>query len=346
MSPSIRYWQNRLVVVTGGSGFLGSHIVRALTGHGARVRVVALEPPAADDTLCEFVAADIRDSSAVRQALAGAQVVFHAAGNVTVSGPAQRALLSVHVDGTRNLIECAPRDCRIVHTSSLVSVGATVSGVPLTEGAPFPMAAASVPYVQAKRAAEEFALRSDRDVVVTNPAFLIGPIDHQPSVMGRFCVRYWKGRVPIIPPGGLNLVDVRDIAIGHLLAAEHGRSGRRYILGGEDHSYPAIFEMLARVAGYRPRWSPQISSGWLQALALVTEARSRWTGREPYPSLGHVRLNRLHWYCRSDRARSELGYFPRPVIDSLRDTHAWHAERMPLKLSRFGRWWMRHSAAA
>jgi dihydroflavonol-4-reductase len=346
MIPNPRFWRSRSVVVTGGTGFLGSHIVRCLQAQGARIRVFAVNAADRFDSGVEFMAGDVRDLPAVRRALDGAEVVFHTAGNVTVSGRSQQSLASVHADGTRNVLECAPAACRIVHTSSLVAVGATVSAVPLTEGAPFSNAAAAIPYVAAKRVAEECALQSGRDVVVTNPAFLIGPNDPEPSVMGRFCVRYWKGRIPIVPPGGLNLVDVRDVAMAHLMAAEHGRAGRRYLLGGEDHSFPEIFDLLAGVAGYRPRWSPRVSSGWMQALAVVTETRARWTGREPYPSMGHVRLNQLHWYCRSDRARSELGFVPRPVIDSLRDAFAWHGARTPLQLSRFSRWWMRTAAAA
>jgi dihydroflavonol-4-reductase len=346
MIPKARFWRNRSVVVTGGTGFLGSHVVRCLQTQGTRVRVFAVNAPNRLDSGVEFMAGDVRDATAVRRALDGAEIVFHIAGNVTVSGRSQQSLASVHVDGTRNVLESSPPACRIVHTSSLVAVGATVSAVPLTEGAPFSNTAAAVPYVAAKRAAEEFALQAGRDVVVTNPGFLVGPDDPEPSVMGRFCVRYWKGRIPIIPPGGFNLVDVRDVAMAHLLAAEHGRAGCRYLLGGEDHSFPEIFDMLARVAGYRPRWSPRVSSGWMQALAMVTETRSRWTGREPYPSMGHVRLNQQYWYCRSDRARSELGFAPRPVIDSLRDAFQWHRARTPLQLGPFSRWWMRTAAAA
>src|SRR5262249_42906303 len=162
------------------------------------------------------------------------ETVFHTAGAVAVWGPAQNKLWSVNVNGAQNVLDAVQANCRLVHTSSLVAVGATLSGVPLTETAPFPAGADVLPYVSSQRAAEERALTSDRDVVVTNPAYLVGPEDFEPSIMGRFCIRYWKGRVPFSPPGGLNLVDVRDVACAHLLAAEHGQTGRRYILGGED----------------------------------------------------------------------------------------------------------------
>src|SRR5439155_20560421 len=116
-----------------------------------------------------------------------------------------------------------------------------------------------VDYVRAKRAAEQAALnaaRGGQDVVVVNPGYLLGPDDHEPSVMGRMCVRAWKGRLPLAAPGGYNLVDVRDVAVGHLLAAEHGQSGQRYILGGENLRIQDFLRRLATVAGLRPRAGP------------------------------------------------------------------------------------------
>jgi dihydroflavonol-4-reductase len=139
---------------------------------------------------------------------------------------------------------------------------------------------------------------------------------------------------------------VRDVALAHLLAAQFGKASCRYIFGGENLAFPEILEMLARVARYRPRWAPQLSPGVLHLVAVAAETRSRWTGREPYPSMGHVQLNRMYWYCRSDRARSELGFEPRSVIASLEAAYAWHSGRVSLTLGRFARWWMRHAAAA
>ena len=140
-------------------------------------------------------------------------------------------------------------------------------------------------------------------------------------------------------------MDVRDVACAHLLAAEHGQTGRRYILGGEDLTFGQIVRQLAQVAHYRPRWTPRLSPRAMHLMALAAERRSQWTGREPYPSIAHTQLNRMYWYCRSDRARAELGFAPRPVLSSLADTYRWHALRKPLKLSRLARWWMRHAAA-
>src|SRR5439155_1230081 len=113
-----------------------------------------------------------------------------------------------------------------------------------------------VDYVRAKCAAEQVAAGAaarGRHVVIVNPGYLLGPEDYELSVMGRLCARFWRGRILVAPPGGYNVVDVRDVATGHLLAAEHGRPGRRYILGGENYTLPELFRLLARAAGWRPR---------------------------------------------------------------------------------------------
>ena len=178
-------------------------------------------------------------------------------------------------------------------------------------------------------------------MVVTNPGYLVGPEDFERSVMGRFCVRYWRGMLPIAPPGGLNLVDVRDVARGHLLAAEHGRSGRRYILGGENRTFTEFMAALADAVGFRPRATPVLPYWGMSALAGCGEFRSWLTRRHPYPSMQHARLNRYHWFYRSDRARPELGYTSRPLAESLADTFRWYSTRKTLKPRGAGRWWMR-----
>ncbi len=351
MLANARAWAGRRVCVTGGTGFLGFHLVRQLVALGAEVRVLAL-PAAASHPIhtcreVEQVPGDVRDQAVVRRAVAGCSVVFHTAGVVAVWGPALTRMESVHLDGTRAVLTAAA-GARVVHTSSIVAVGATPGGTPLTEDSPFALEGLDLPYVHSKRAAEQLALQAARqgqDVVVVNPAYLVGPEDHEHSVMGRLCVRFWKGRLPFAPPGGINVVDVRDAARGHLLAAEHGRAGRRYILGGEDHTFSSLLRRLAGVAGFAPRLQPRLPAWALTTLAGLAEARARWTGKEPYPSLAHARLNRYCWFVRSDRARAELGHEARPLDDSLADTLAWYRRRGEVSLRGFNRWWMRPRAA-
>src|SRR5581483_6062342 len=169
---------------------------------------------------------------------------------------------------------------------------------------------------------EELALAAaaaGRDVVVTNPGYLVGPDDPERSALGRLCRRYWRGRVPAAPPGGGNLVDVRDVAAGHLLAAERGRAGRRYILGGENHTLTDFFRLLAATAGWRPRALPTLPWWALAAVAEVAEGQARLTGRVPFPARQTGRMHRYCWFVRSDRAACELGYAPRPLAATLRD---------------------------
>jgi dihydroflavonol-4-reductase len=345
LPPDPTYWSGRTVCVTGGTGFLGYHLVRLLGDMGARVRIFAPDPPADHPVRrlkhAEIVPGDVLDLAAVRKAVSGCSVVIHAAGIVAVRGAAAKRAWPVHVDGTRNVLEALEPGARLVHTSSVVAVGASRGKDVLSEENPFNIAQLKLDYVQSKRAAEELVLASPKDVVVVNPSYLIGPEDYDRSVMGQFCHRFWRGRVPLVPPGGLNLVDVRDAAAGHLLAAERGRRGKRYILGGEDYDYRSFLRLLAEIAGFRPRWLPQLPSPLFTAIAALKEVRGRLLGREPYPSLAHARLNRFYWFFSSDRARRELGYNPRPVRESLADAYAWYASREKFDLRGFNRWLLR-----
>jgi dihydroflavonol-4-reductase len=329
MKPDQRFWGGKRVCVTGGTGFLGWHLVRQLMALGGRVRILGLRPkaPALSAQLhaLDCVFADVRDPEAARQALRDCEVVFHTAGTVAVWGPALRQMYDIHLKGTQEIVHALPAGARLVHTSSVMAVGAGHGKEVLTEDAPFTLQRLRMDYVHAKKAAEEIALAAarDRDVVVVNPGFLLGPEDYDGSIIGRLCLRCWKGRVPLLPPGGMSFADVRDVAAGHLLTAEHGRRGRRYILGGENLTMVDFVRLAATVRGLSPKWWLPMP-GWLNAtIACAAELRAAWTRREPYPSLQHVRLNRYHWYYCSDQARTELGYEVRPILESLKNAHEW-----------------------
>lgn len=334
MQPDPRFWTGRRVCVTGGTGFLGFHLVQQLLALGARVRVLALPPhphhPLYGLPQVETVFGDVCRREVVREALAECNVIFHTAGIVALSGPALQRMHAVHVGGTEQVLTEAAPQSRIVHTSSVVAVGATPTMAPLDEDSEFNLARLHVDYVQAKRAAEQLALAAaqrGQAVVVVNPAYLVGPEDHERSELGRFCSRFWKGQYRLALPGGFNFVDVRDVATGHLLAAERGQPGRRYLLGGENHTMPEFCRLLAATAGQEPPRLWPMPGGVLTLLAALTEVRAWLRGKKADPALQQVRLNRWHWFYRSERARQELGYAPRPLAESLADAYRWHMER-------------------
>jgi dihydroflavonol-4-reductase len=350
MQPNPNFWRGRPVVVTGGTGFLGWHIVRQLVTLGARVRAFALPPrpdhPIHNLSSVELVTGDLLDQAAVGRALADRDIVFHTAGVVAVWGPGLTVMDAVHGQGTANVLAAAA-NARIVHTSSIVAVGATTNGDVLDEDSTFNLARLPVRYVQSKRAAEELALAAagnGRDVIVTNPGYLVGPDDPERSVMGRMCRRFWRGRIPVAPPGGFNLVDVRDVATGHLLAAERGIAGRRYILGGENLSLAEFMRMLAMSAGWRPRAVPTVPRWLVTAVAELSELRARVTRQEPYPSRQGARMHRYCWFVRSARAEGELGYTARPLAATLWDAYAWYAANGLGKVLGINRWWLRPAA--
>lgn len=335
------FWAGKRVAVTGGAGFLGHYLVLALQARGADVRILDVRPGPLADVATHL--GDVRDGDFVRTALSGCDVIFHTAGTVAAWGKELAAMHAIHREGTRNVLAAAGT-ARVVHTSSIVAVGAARGPRALDEESPFNLGQVGVPYIEAKYQAEQVAwdaARYGQDVVIVNPAYLIGPDEQDRSIVGRLCQRFWSGRVVAAPPGGLNLVDVRDVAEGHLLAAERGQAARRYILGNEDHSYHSFLTLLAQVADMRPRWLPTMPWLGLAFVACLAEVRGWWTGREPYPSLGHARLNRWFFYVSSERARSELGYAPRPVEESLRDAYRSHREQGHRGPRGVAKWWMR-----
>lgn len=336
------FWNGTRVCVLGGTGFLGSHLIARLLEHGARVRDLSLpcDKRAVRHAGLEYRVGDVRNAAEVRSAVAGAEVVFLAAGPVAF-GPQAQAALPAHREGVRRVIDALPGNARLVLTSSVVTIGATRRGQLLDESAPFTPAQLKVGYVHAKRAAEAEALSaaaSGRDVVVVNPAYLFGPGDPGPSIMGRFCLRIWRGHVPFVTSGGINAIDVRDAAEGHLLAAEHGQRGARYILGGENLTHRQVADALVRAAGIKPRLMPQLPHRAFAILAAACEAHGRITGKEPFPSLETARVSRLFWHYSSDRAKRELGFQSRPFAETAADAFAWHAAHTRVSPRGLNRW--------
>jgi dihydroflavonol-4-reductase len=321
-------------LVTGATGFVGSHVARALVERGDAVRVTVRsrspkEPLEGLDA--ERVnLPDVTDRRALRHALKGVERVFHVAGTTNLRLSAADAR-RVNAEGTRVVLEEALRAGvqRVVHTSSVVAIGPAPPHSALDERAPFP-GHLGMPYPDSKRLAELEALRVGAHglpVVIVNPAHVFGPGDWGPSstdVVRRFLLR----RIPAYVGGAINIVDVRDVAAGHLLADERGQPGERYILGNRNYTWDRLFAELAHVSGVE---GPAVRVPYPVALALA-ESGARLPGRPPAMP-AEVKAAARWWTYRNTRARRELGWSVRSHEETVEETVRWWMERLGDRVS-------------
>jgi dihydroflavonol-4-reductase len=319
------------VVVTGASGHLGTNLVRALLASGAKVRAVDMRRgPGLEGLDLEFVSADVVDHESMQAALAGAEVVYHLAARISIAGDPDGSVWRVNVDGVR-VTAAAARAAgvrRFVHCSSLHAFDMTVNGR-VDETHPRSVGAAPPLYDRSKWAGE-VALRGiasgGLDYVVVNPTGVVGPVDLAPSRMGRTLLAAFKGRMALVIPGGFDWVDVRDVAAGLMAAAERGRTGENYLLGGHRASVQDLVAMAARVAGRRPpRGSvPLKVVGPAAAAAIRIPARYRHRLLLTPESIHAVTTDPD---VDTTKARTELGYEPRPLAQTVEDSYADFRDR-------------------
>jgi dihydroflavonol-4-reductase len=273
----------------------------------------------------DAVQGDVGDRGSVRRALRGVDRVFHLAGTTNLR-LSRAEVFALNVEGTRNVLEEALRSGvdRVVYTSSVAAIGPARKGTVATETHVFSAARYGIPYVDAKREAEDVALGlADRGlpVVIVNPAHVLGAGDRGRSstVLVR---RFLRRQIPAYVDGTLNIVGVDDVARGHLLADERGVPGQRYILGNRNFTLDRLFTDLARLSGVEP---PSVKLP--AAIALAMAAAGRWVPGAPVPSLAEVRAASLHWAFSSAKAKRELGWRTSPHEDCLEETIAWYRER-------------------
>jgi dihydroflavonol-4-reductase len=312
-------------LVTGSSGFIGAHLVAALAAAGAVVRAFDLlePPPEIAGADIEAVRGDILDPAALARALDGCDAVFHLAAVYSYRRADVAAMERVNVRGTRTLLDVALRGDklrRIVHTSTCATCG-PVPGRPATEADAPPRSQARVPYKRTKLGGERLALAAaadGADVVVVNPTLPVGAGDRAPTPTGKMVADVVSGRARAYLAGGaLNIVAVEDVAAGHLRAFERGRSGQRYLLGGENLAMRDAFATIATAVGRR---APRIPVPWSLAYggALLADAALRPLAREPaLLILDEVRAGRLPLRFDDRLARRELGYSSRPAREAL-----------------------------
>ncbi len=322
------------VLLTGASGFIGSHVAAELRRGGADVRAFCRSEPPPEARVHDWQPGDVRDADAVRRAFAGCDAVVHAAALYSYRRVDADAMEEINVGGTRNVLNAAARSGsgRVLCTSSSATCG-PVRGRPATETDHPPGWELRVPYKRTKVAAEELALAAARDgldVLFVNPTTVVGPGDRQPTPSGKMVKDVVEGRMlGYLEGAGLNIVSAVDVARGHRLALEHGRRGERYILGSENLALREALALAARAGGVRAPWLP-VPWGMAYAAALGARLAGRAARREPdLLVLDEVRLARLPLFFSSDKARTELGYAPRPAAEALTAAASWFAESLP-----------------
>jgi dihydroflavonol-4-reductase len=329
------------VLVTGGTGFVGANLVRELIADGHTVRVLARpggDRRALEGCAVEVVDGDLLDPASLRAAVAGAHHVYHAAADYRLWAPDLRVLYRANVDGTRHLLAAAAEAGaeRIVYTSTVGAVGIPADGTPGDEATPVSLADMVGAYKRSKflaeRVADEWAARG-APVVIVNPSAPIGPWDVKPTPTGQMIVDFVNGKMIGSVDTGLNVVHVRDVARGHILAAQKGRVGERYILGHRNLSLLEIFRMLSALTGVpAPRFRVPYAVAWMGAAAM--EGFARVTRRPPAVPLTAVRMARKRMYFSSDKAVRELGLPQTPAETAIQDAVTWFTERGYLRRSR------------
>jgi dihydroflavonol-4-reductase len=318
-------------LVTGATGFLGSHVARQLAERGENVRVL-VRPSSDTRALGGFEAerctGDLRDAASLDRALADVTRVFHVAADYRLWARNPREIYESNVTGTQNLLEAARRAGveRFVYTSTVATIA-----VPREDGLPNEATQASLGemighYKRSKFLAEQLAMRAAQaglPVVVVNPTTPVGPGDWKPTPTGKIIVDFLNGRMPGYVDTGLNFVPVEDCARGHLLAAERGSIGERYILGGRNLSLKQVLDILAAVSGRRaPRWKvPHLLA---YAAGCVDTAVSRLLGREPRIPLEGVRMARHKMFVDASKAGRELGFSHGPMEAALERATRWY----------------------
>jgi dihydroflavonol-4-reductase len=319
--------------VTGATGFLGSHVARVLAEQGADLRL--LVRPTSDlrnlDGLnADRVVGDLRDSTSLEKAISGCDVVFHVAADYRLWVRDPDEMYRSNVEGTRGLLEAARKQGvrRVVYTSSVATMGfiSNHASRVADEESPVSLADMIGPYKRSKFMAEQVAVdaaRSGVDVVIVNPSTPIGERDIKPTPTGRIVVDFLKRKFPAYMETGLNLVDATECARGHVQALEKGRSGERYILGGENLTLKEILDRLAAITGLP---SPTVKVPYLVALAggiFYEMVSGRLLGREPRATIDEVRMARKMMFVNSAKAERELGWRAVPVDGALRRSVEW-----------------------
>ncbi len=319
-------------LVTGGTGFLGAHIVRMLIERGHTVRVLRRESSRTDliaDLPIEHALGDVTDVDSVRAASQGCAWVFHTAAVADYWRAQRTKLYQVNVDGTRNVLEAARAAGvgRVIFTSSAAAVGLRADGKPSDESVLFNLPPERFPYGHSKMLAEQAAAKAVEaglSVVTLNPSVIFGPGDLN-LISGSMIVEPARGLVPpFYPVGAVTAIDVRDVAAAHLAAAERGVSGERYILGAHDVTYRELFSLICQIVGARPPKLP-LPKALATPLSALINALSRLGVRLPVDG-NQIWLSARRMLFDASKARAAFGAPQISLRQSLEDTYQWYLE--------------------
>lgn len=320
------------VLITGASGFLGPALVDVFRAAGYPVRILVRATSPRKNltwTDVEIAEGDMRDPVAVAQAMRGQRYLVHAAADYRLWAPDMEEIVRTNRDGTRVMMRAA-LDAgveRVVYTSSVATIRPPADGItPSDETMPLTPETAIGAYkrskVVAERVVEEMVANDGLPAVIVNPSTPIGPRDVKPTPTGRIIQEAAMGKMPAFVDTGLNLAHVDDVAAGHLLALRKGRTGERYILGGENVLLSQMLADIARIVGRKPP-TVNLPRGVVYPVAFFAELAARFTGKQPFATIDGIRMSRYRMFFSDAKARAELGYTARPYRQGLEDAIAW-----------------------
>lgn len=317
--------------VTGATGFIGSQVARTLAAEGADLRLL-VRPGSRRENIAGLnavlVEGDLCDAASLRRGMEGCEAVFHVAADYRLWTPDPKPMYAANVDGTVNIIRAATQAGvrRTICCSSVATMGFGYLPKAVDEETPVHEADMVGHYKRSKFLGEQAAIKLARegaDVVLVNPSAPIGEQDIKPTPTGDIVVRFLRRKFPAYMETGLNVVDVRDVARGHLLAFEKGRRGERYILGGENMTLKQVLDTLAELTGI-PAPKMKVPHGVAQAFAAMDEfVAGKLLGRTPGTTVDEVRMGRKYMWVSSAKAERELGYTHGPAREALRRAAEW-----------------------
>jgi dihydroflavonol-4-reductase len=330
------------VLITGASGFVGSAVARAAQQRGYQVRVM-VRPSSPRRNLvgldAEVVEGDMRDQASVSRALEGVRYLFHVAADYRLWARDPGEIERNNLEGTAAVMRAALQQQveRVVYTSSVATLrvsSQTTAATAAAEDVPLAGHEAIGAYkrskVLAERLVEQMVAQDGLPAVIVNPSTPIGAQDVRPTPTGRIIIEAATGKMPAFVDTGLNLVNVEDVALGHLLALDHGRIGERYILGGDNVTLQHLLGEIAGLSGRRP---PRVKLPlWpLYPLARAAEAVAQVTGKEPFVTVDGLKMSKNRMFFSSAKAERELGYRPGPHLAALRAALEWFGQEGYLK---------------